>query len=469
MLSKIRHVHFIGIGGIGMSSLASILLERGFSISGSDLKPNRLTEGIKQKGGNVFLGHRPSNLLEETELVVYSSSIDEKNPEIIRAKQRGIPIVHRSNIAAALLNPNLGVAITGAHGKTTITALSALLLTEAELDPTVIVGGEVDFLGGNWRNGKGDFVVCEADESDGTFLRLRPKYAILTNIDEEHLDYYKNLEEIVGANKAFIENIKDNGCLITSYDDINIRKILKNFRKKILTYSYFPSNGADIYPKAIKMNRLQSSFEAIFRRKSLGLFQLNIPGMHNIENSLAVILLGLELGINLKVIKEALSSYKGTLRRFQIKGIIDDIMVVEDYAHHPAEISATICASKNWPGRRLVGVFQPHRYTRTKFLKEEFGKSFLELDELILTDIYSASEKPIEGVTTKIIYDAAIKNGQKNIRLIKKDRILPHLLKTLKAKDTVLVLGAGDIGDLSDELVKELRDKRKNILQRASL
>jgi len=460
MLSKVKNIHFIGIGGIGMSSLALILLDRGFHISGSDLRRSDLTEKIKKKGGRIFVGHQISNIPEKTELVVYSSSIPKNNPEIVKAKRKKLPLLHRSDIVAQLLNSKLGIAITGAHGKTTTTALSALLLTKAGFDPTVVIGGEVDFFKGNWRNGQGDFVICEADESDGTFLNLTPAYAVLTNIDEEHLDYYKDLRGVLKANKAFMKNIKEDGCLITSCDDPNIKQLLKRYKRRFLTYSLFEGTGADIYPKDIRMERLHSSFKAVWRGKDLGFFKLNIPGKHNVENSLAAILLGLQLGIDIDVIKAALLLYTGALRRFQIKGNINDIMIVEDYAHHPAEISATISTCRNWPGRRVIGVFQPHRYTRTKFLKKEFGKSFLELDELILTDIYSASEKPISGVSTKIIYDEAIKNGQQNIRLIKKEKILPHLLKTLRPNDTVLVLGAGDIGELSDELVKRLEHKR---------
>jgi len=460
MLSKVKNIHFIGIGGIGMSSLALILLDRGFHISGSDLRRSDLTEKIKKKGGRIFVGHQISNIPEKTELVVYSSSIPKNNPEIVKAKRKKLPLLHRSDIVAQLLNSKLGIAITGAHGKTTTTALSALLLTKAGFDPTVVIGGEVDFFKGNWRNGQGDFVICEADESDGTFLNLTPAYAVLTNIDEEHLDYYKDLRGVLKANKAFMKNIKEDGCLITSCDDPNIKQLLKRYKRRFLTYSLFEGTGADIYPKDIRMERLHSSFKAVWQGKDLGFFKLNIPGKHNVENSLAAILLGLQLGIDIDVIKAALLLYTGALRRFQIKGNINDIMIVEDYAHHPAEISATISTCRNWPGRRVIGVFQPHRYTRTKFLKKEFGKSFLELDELILTDIYSASEKPISGVSTKIIYDEAIKNGQQNIRLIKKEKILPHLLKTLRPNDTVLVLGAGDIGELSDELVKRLEHKR---------
>jgi len=466
MLQKIKAVHFIGIGGIGMSSIASILLERGFDISGSDLKPNRLTEGLAKRGARIFFGHHSSNLSDKAGLVVYSTSIDEANPEIQKARERKIPIAHRSDIAAELVNAKSGVAITGAHGKTTTTALSGLLLVNAGFDPSIIVGGEASYLNANWRNGGGDYVVCEADESDGTFRKLKPAYAILTNIDREHLEHYKDFEDLVAANKAFIENIKPGGCLITSYEDPNIQRILKGYKGKYFTYS-ISQKEADIYASDISMNKFHTTFQAVYKGRVLGLFELNIPGRHNVENSLAVILLGLELGIDIKIIKDSLSQYKGTLRRFEVKGEIDNIMVIEDYAHHPREIMATIAACRNWPARRLIGVFQPHRYTRTQFLKDEFGKSFLELDELILTDIYSASEKPIEGVDAKTIYNEAIKNGQRNARVIRKDEIIPYLLKILKGNDTALILGAGDIGELSNELIKGLKDKGAGTVQRA--
>jgi UDP-N-acetylmuramate--alanine ligase len=468
MLEGAKRVHFIGIGGIGMSSIAAILSERGFSVSGSDIKPNRLTEELARRGAAIFIGHRSSNLSRDADLVVYSTSIDEDNPEMIEAKREEIPIVHRSDVVAALVNPKKGVAVTGAHGKTTTTSLCALLLARAGLDPTVIVGGEAANLNGNYRNGAGDFVVCEADESDGSFTKLKPAYGILTNIDREHLEHYRDFEGLLLANRMFMENIKPGGCLITSYDDENVKRLLKDYKDRCLTYSV-SAPGADMRARDIKMEEFHSSFEAIFMQKAFGRFELNAPGRHNVENALAVILLGLELGIGRGPILEALRDYKGTLRRFEVKAQLGGIMVIEDYAHHPREIMATIEACKNWPGRRLVGVFQPHRYTRTKFLREEFGKCFLGLDELVLTDIYSASEKPIEGVTTQIIYDEAVKNGQKNARLMKKEKITAYLLDILKDGDMVLILGAGDIEEVADELAERLRVKWQNTVQRAAM
>jgi len=468
MLQKSKDIHFIGIGGIGMSSIASILLERGFKIRGSDVKANRLTDEIGRRGADIFVGHHPSNLRKSTGLVVYSTSIDENNPEVIKARKLKIPVVHRSDLVAELVNANKGIAVTGAHGKTTTTALIAVLLTKAGLDPTVIVGGEVNFFGSNWRNGAGTYVVCEADESDGTFKKLKPSYAVLTNIDREHLEHYRDFEDLITANKVFIDNVKSDGYLIASYSDNHIKRLLKAYSGRFLTYSLSCSR-ADLYARDIKMDKFRTSFKAVFKGRELGLFELNIPGMHNVENSLAAILLGIELDIDFKVTKEALSLYKGTLRRFEVKGEIDDIMIIEDYAHHPREIMATIAACKNWPGRRVVGVFQPHRYTRTQFLKKDFGKSFLGLDELILTDIYSASEKPINGVSTRIIYDEVLKNGQENVSLIEKKHILPYLLNTLKRSDMVLVLGAGDIGELSGELVRKLKTKRQGPAKRAAV
>ncbi len=459
MLSKAQKIHFIGIGGIGMSSLALILLDRGYAVTGSDVKPSSITEKIENKGGVVFFGHNDSNLPTDTNIVIYSSSIYlPSNPEILSARQRNIPIMHRSDLVAEFLNSKSGVAVTGAHGKTTTTALSAILLAKAGLDPTVIIGGEVDAFGGNWRNGNGDFVVCEADESDGSFLKLRPVYGILTNIDKEHLDYYRNLKEVIKANKVFINNIRREGCLITCCDNPDIKKLIKGYDRKFRTYGNSKS-GADLFARSVRMDRLHSSFEAVLNGRSLGTFELNIPGVHNVENSLAAILLGVEIGIDVDTVRAALASYNGAKRRFQVKGHINDIMVVEDYAHHPTEIIATIAACRNWPGRRVIGVFQPHRYSRTKFLKKQFGKSFFGLDELILTDLYSASEKPIEGVSTKVIYDEVLKSGHKKVRLIGKDEVLPALLKMLKPSDIVLVLGAGDIGEISDELVCALKTK----------
>jgi len=457
-----KRTHFVGIGGIGMSAIAALLLERGQKVSGSDIKATNLTDAIKDQGGEISIGQRPENITKAIGLLVYSSCIDDKNPELIKAKSLGIKIVHRSDILAQLVNEAKGIAVTGAHGKTTTSALCSLMLIKAGLDPTVLIGGEADFLNGNWRSGKSDLVICEADESDGSFQKIKSEYGIITNIDREHLDYYKDFNAIIKANRNFIKNIKKGGCLITSYDDANMKKLIKGYRYRLKTYAKTKADAdkADIFADNIRMDKSGSIFNVVFHGKNIGEFQLRVPGEHNCENSLAVILLGLELGIDTEIIKESLAQYKGIQRRFEIKGRVNDITVIEDYAHHPAEIIATISACKNWSDKRLIGVFQPHRYTRTKFLKREFGKSFFGLDELILTDIYSASEKPLKGVTTGIIYDEVVKNGQKNVQLIKKEKILRHLMKILRKKDMVLILGAGDIGELSGELVKRLEAKK---------
>ncbi|MEI8176823.1 MAG: UDP-N-acetylmuramate--L-alanine ligase, partial [Candidatus Omnitrophota bacterium] len=399
----------------------------------------------------------------DVQLVVYSSSIEASNAELVNARRRNIPLVHRSDIVAGFVNAANGVAVTGAHGKTTTTSLCAILATMAGLDPTVVIGGEVDFFEGNWRAGNGDVVVCEADESDGTFLKLKPKYGILTNIDREHLDHYGDIDHVIEANRMFMNNVRGDGCLIACGDDPRIAALLAGYAPRRLTYG-ITAAGIDIRAVNISMDRFRTSFEALYRGRSLGAFELHIPGMHNVYNSMAAIALGVELGVEIGVIRKALTLYGGAKRRFQVKGCVDEIMVVEDYAHHPTEIAATIAACRNWPGHRIVGVFQPHRYSRTVLLREEFGRSFAGLDELILTDLYSAAEDPIDGVSTAMIYDEVLKNGQERVRLLGREEVLPYLMKNVRPQDIVLVLGAGDIGELSDELVRALEAKKQIVV-----
>ncbi|MFH1847593.1 MAG: UDP-N-acetylmuramate--L-alanine ligase [Candidatus Omnitrophota bacterium] len=465
LLKNSRHIHFIGIGGIGMSGIARILQDRGFKVSGSDLKPNNLTDAIGAGGGSIFTGHRASNVPDDADMVVYSTCIKKDNPEMAKARGKKIPLLHRSDVLSELVNEKDGIAVSGAHGKTTTSALVSVLLEEAGFDPTVIVGGVMEYFGSNAKNGRGRLIVAEADESDATFTKLRPKYAILTNIDTEHLEYYGNMGRIKKASMDFMNNVRKDGCGIFCKDDPIISGMLKRCKSGFLTYGF--SKDADLYAEDMRVKECEVSFRAIYKGRDLGVFAINIPGLHNAKNSLAAILLGLRLGIDADIIRRAMLLYKGAKRRFEIKALINGAMVVEDYAHHPTEIEATIRTCGGWPGRRLIGVFQPHRYTRTKFLKDKFAESLTGLDRLVLTDIYSASESPIKGVSSKSIYSRMVQSGYKNVSFLPKEKIAGYLCGIVREGDIVLVLGAGDIGDVSDELVERL--KRRGSLQRASV
>lgn len=437
-----------------MSTIAQLLLGLGHQVSGSDVKPNQLTERIASLGGRVFIGHRQQNV-GDADLVVYSSAIGPDNPEIAYAKARGVPVVQRARVLAELMSEKVGIAIAGTHGKTTTTSLVATVLAGAGLSPTVAIGAEVSDFGGGALLGEGPYFVAEADESDGSFLELEPTYAILTNIEEEHLDFYQDIDEIVRAFQDFVGRICQGGALIGCIDDENVRRIIGLYKKKLITYSLRPE--AEIYAANIEIERFKSRFDCIYRGKALGRIALKIPGRYNILNALAAVGVGMELGIGFDRLSESLGSYRGAARRFQIKLETDALIVIDDYAHHPTEVEATLCACRNG-GRRVIGIFQPHRYTRTKYLGDRFGKSFSPVDYLILTDIYPAGERPIKGVSADVIYQAVKRQGHPDVCLVPtKEEALSHVLKILRSGDMVIVLGAGDIGYVADELAKKFK------------
>ncbi len=448
LLKGKKRIHFVGIGGIGMSAIAQLLAKRGFDISGSDIKDSDIIGILKNNGIRVYLKHSFLNI-QDSELVVYSSAISPDNPELIAASEKGIPVIKRAVILAELMNEKIGIAVSGAHGKTTTSSMAALLLKESSLNPTVAVGGVVKNFSNNALLGDGNLFVIEADESDGSFLYYRPFYSVITNIDKEHLDYYRNMDEIISAYAKFADNTKKDGKLICFGQDENIRKILKCINRKYLVYGL--DKSMDIYADDIKLEKLSSSFNCFFKNKPLGRFFLNIPGIHNVLNSLAVIGIGIELNLDSNLIKSALSKFDGTERRFQIKLELEGITVIDDYAHHPSEIQATMKVFDNWPKERLITVFQPHRFTRTKYLAEEFGRSFAGSDLVIITEIYAAGEKTISGVSADLIIKALKKNGHSNCLFVPKEELISVLLDIVKTGDILLMLGAGDIGRLSTE------------------
>ncbi len=449
-----KKIHFIGIGGIGMSGLAQILLKSGHIVTGSDTVLNESTRKIESLGGKVFLGHNPSNI-EDADLVVYSSALSESNPEILTARARGLKVIKRGQMLAEMMKGKTGIVIAGAHGKTTTTSMICTILKKSGLEPTFAIGGEVNDFGGNASLGKGEYFVAEADESDGSFLYLAPKYSVVTNIDDDHMDYYKTSDNLTRAYVEFINKTEDGGVLFCCGDDARTMSVLQYLKVNHRTFGL--SHESDIHAEAVEIAGLESKFCCFYKGKILGAIHLRIPGIHNVSNSLAAVGVGMELGLPFNKIASALDSYKGADRRFQIKGTIRGITIVDDYAHHPAEIKATLLAAKNLGYNRLVVVFQPHRYTRTMYFKDSFGKSFSLADHLVLTDIYSASEVPLDGVSARDIYDKAIEYGHKDVRLLPKEAIVEYLVNVLKTGDLVLVLGAGDIVEVSAGLMENLK------------
>jgi len=453
-----RHYHLIGIGGIGMSGIAQLLLRQSFKVSGSDLKENKITGELKELGADIFIGHNPLNI-KGADLIIYSSAIGINNPEIKEAKRQGIPLIKRAEALARLMKDETVITVAGSHGKTTTASLVSYLLLEAGLSPTVAVGGVLRNIDTNACLGDGTFFVAEADESDGSFLYYRPKYSIITNIDYEHLDYYKDFRNEIAAFREFINNTKENGCVFASSDDINLKGMLKNYKNKYVLFGL--KAGAHIYPKNIQMKGLSSEFDCFYKNKFINRFHLTLGGQHNISNALSVIALGLELGIDLKFIKETLKHYKGAKRRLEIRFDKDDYLLIDDYAHHPTEIKATLAALKSLKFNRIIAVFQPHRYTRTKLFSGEFGKSFDLADYIIVTDIYPAGEQPLKGVSGRLIYDKIKERlPDRQIYFLPKEEITAHILKIIKPHDLLITLGAGDIVKICDELVEEF--KREN-------
>jgi UDP-N-acetylmuramate--alanine ligase len=454
---RIKHTyHFVGIGGIGMSAIALILLKEGHSITGSDLKHTEITERLKKEGAEIFIGHKSSNVPERADKVVYSSSISVNNPEMRRAKDLNIECAHRSDMLALILNPKKGIAVSGAHGKTTTTTLISLIFKDAGEDPSILIGADAENLNTNAVYGRGEYVIAEADESDGSFTKLRSLFGVITNIDFEHIDYYKSIGAIKKANRVFAENIKKGGCLFYNSDDKNLRKLSKHIGRRKRTFGLY--GDSDITAKGIMTNGQKTSFDCFYRGKKIFGATLSAPGWHNVYNALAAILVGLEAGIDASVIKKSIESYSGIKRRFELKGFVDGITVIEDYAHHPTEIEAVLKTAREiWQKGRIISVFQPHRYSRTLHLADEFAKSLSCADKIVLTDIYAAFERPIKNVSIKNIYESVKNDHKDKFVLCDKNRIAENLVKDIRQDDVVLVLGAGDINEVCLEIVEKLK------------
>jgi len=437
-----------------MSGIACLLLKRGFKVSGSDLKANRVTEELSRLGAKIFIGHDARNITGQ-EAVVYSSAIREDNPEMRRARILGIPLIKRAEALADLMQQN-AVTVAGSHGKTTTTSLISYMLIEAGLCPTVAIGGILKNIDTNACLGSGELFVAEADESDGSFLHYQPKYSIITNIDHEHLDYYRNFDNQLSAFRDFVKRTQKGGCVFACSDDPNLVKLMKASSTRHLFFGL--NNPADIYAKNMLFSGLASDFDCFFKDKFVSHFHLALGGRHNISNALAVIGLGLELDIELKHIRRSLGAYKGAGRRLEIRFQSDKYLLIDDYAHHPTEIKATLAAIANLKAKRRIVIFQPHRYSRTQLLLDEFAGSFNQADYLIITDIYAASELPIEGVNAQALLKK-IKGSSLNqeVLYLPKEKIAGHIKEKIRPGDLVITLGAGDIVKVSDALAEELK------------
>jgi UDP-N-acetylmuramate--alanine ligase len=455
---RVRHVHFVGIGGIGMSGLAEILRTLDFDVSGSDIKPNENTRRLEGLGVRVFSGHSADNVAG-ADVVVYSSAIDPKNPEIARARAREVPIIPRAEMLAELMRVRYAITIAGSHGKTTTTSMVATVLRAAGLDPTVVVGGKVNALGTNARLGEGDLFVAEADESDGSFLKLTPTIAVVTNIDAEHLDHYGTHDAVKAAFVAYANRVPFYGLCVMCLDHPSVQEVLPRIERRHVTYGV--SRQADYRARNTRYEGLATHFDAFRRDVPLGRFVVHMPGAHNVLNALSVIAVADELEVPLDVTRDALAAFHGVQRRFTVVGTPafakggkhGDVMIVDDYGHHPAEVEATLDAAQRGFDRRVVVAFQPHRYTRTKLLFDEFTRAFNKADVLLVTDVYAAGEAPIEGATGEALAAAIRAHGHHAVTFVRdKKRVAEALRDIVEPGDIVIALGAGDINASAREL-----------------
>jgi UDP-N-acetylmuramate--alanine ligase len=460
MFKRYQHIHFVGVGGSGMSGIAEILLNLGYRVTGSDLRRNDAIERLEQLGAKVTTGHEAANVAG-AHVVVYSSAVSRDNIEVQVARQRGIPVIPRAEMLAELMRLKYGIAVAGTHGKTTTTSMVGAVLAEAQLDPTVVVGGRVTSFGSNARLGQGEYLVAEADESDGSFLKLTPTIAVVTTIDAEHLDHYESLERIREAFTAFVSKVPFYGSAVLCLDQPNIQMLMPQVSKRIITYGL--ESGADLVARRLRLSGMTSRFEVSHRGAALGECALPIPGSHNVANALAAIGVGLDLEIPFATIQRALAGFSGVQRRFQVLGEVGRITVVDDYGHHPTEIRATLAAAKAGFDGRVVVVFQPHRYTRTLHLRQDFLTAFNQADVLAVMDVYSAGEPVIPGVTGEDLAEGIGAHGHRRVTYVGSDRarVLDHVCEVVRPGDLVLTLGAGDVSQIGPELLRRLAAERR--------
>jgi len=447
-----QRIHLVGIGGIGMSGIAEVLLTLGYSVSGSDTKPSTITERLQDLGAVIHEGHKAGNV-EGAHVVVTSSAIKTDNPEVVEAHKGKIPVIPRAEMLAELMRLKYGIAVAGAHGKTTTTSIVASILTAAHLDPTFVIGGKVNQAGTTARLGRGEYFVVEADESDRSFLLFAPVVAVVTTIDREHLDQYTSLEDIQDAFVQFVNRVPFYGAAILCLDESNVQAIIPSVKRPILTYG--TSSQADLVISDVHLEGFASEFRLAYKGEDLGIFRLpHPPGIHNVRNAAAAAAVALYLNVPAELIRQGLASFGGVGRRFDIKGTVNDITVVDDYGHHPAEIRATLEAARGCKFNRLLVLFQPHRYSRTQHLWDDFRSAFNQADLLVLTDIYAASEAPIPGINSEALAAAIGEAGHKNVHYVRSMRdSIEFLLKNAKPGDAILTVGAGNVSRASNELM----------------
>ncbi|HSN05128.1 MAG TPA: UDP-N-acetylmuramate--L-alanine ligase [Nitrospira sp.] len=458
MFRKTQQIHLVGIGGSGMSGIAEVLLTLGYKVTGSDLQTSETTRRLEELGGKIFIGHQEANV-GEAQVVVISSAVSATNPEVLAAKAKQVPVIPRAEMLAELMRLKFGVAIAGAHGKTTTTSMVANVLASGGLDPTMVIGGKVNALGSHARLGRGELLVAEADESDGSFLRLSPTIVAVTNLDREHLDHYGSMEKIYDSFLEFVNKIPFYGVAVLCSDDERLQALFPRIVKRYYTYGLQERDGLvpDFKATDISLKQWGAEFRAHFRGKNLGPFRLAVPGIHNVSNALVAIAIGIELEVPVDLIRKGLAAFTGVERRFHLRGEANDIMVVDDYGHHPTEVKATLAAAKQGWDRRLVVLFQPHRYSRTRDLVNEFAHAFDHADLVFMTEIYAAGEQPIPGVSGAQLAEAVKQAGHQGVTFIEKkeslpDQVLPHL----KPGDLVVTLGAGDIWKAGTGLLARL-------------
>ncbi len=458
MFYKPQRLHFTGIGGIGMSGIAEILLNLGYTITGSDARLTPVTDRLQSLGATIHEGHSASHVAGAKALVV-TSAVNESNPELIEARRLGIPVIPRGELLAELMRLKYGIAIAGSHGKTSTTSMTATMLAHAGLDPTVVVGGRVSTLGGsNARVGRSDFLVVESDESDGSFLKLAPIIAVVTNIDREHLDHYESIEEIRRCFTEFVNKVPFYGCAILCLDDENVQQILPGVRRRTVTYG--ASAQADLHIASVELGHMTSRFRLQSRGEDLGEFTLHVPGMHNVLNATTAAAVARELEVPIDKIRAGLAEYRGVDRRFQFRGEAAGVTVIDDYGHHPTEVRATLDAARLCQFQRVHVIFQPHRYTRTQHLMDDFARSFHQADTVALLDIYAASEAPIEGVSSEALAARLRAFGHREAHLAGSIENAVSLIASIaQPGDAVLTLGAGNVWQAGDQLLSRLRSK----------
>ncbi len=468
MFAKIQRVHFVGIGGIGMSGIAEVLLNLGFKISGSDLKPSAVTERLASLGATVFEEHRPENV-GDAEVVVASSAVAHDNPELAEARTLHIPVIQRAEMLAELMRLKYGIAVAGMHGKTTTTSMVAAVLAASGLDPTVVVGGRVDAMGSNARLGNSQYMVAEADESDRSFLKLSPILAVVTNIDREHMDCYRNMRDVKRAFLDFMDRVPFYGMVVLCNDDPILRRMLPQIPRRVVTYG--TRRGSDFHIKVWECgfdnqnNHPISRFDVTYRGNSLGEFRLCVPGAHNVLNATAAIAVGIGLDIQVGQIRAALETFHGVDRRFQLRGKVAGISVIDDYGHHPTEIRVTLAAARQCGFRKIHVIFQPHRYTRTRDLMDEFATAFQDADNLIILDVYQASEQPIEGVTGEALARKIIETGKRNATYASSFADAAKLVYEVATEgDMILTLGAGSVSQLGPMILEKLQGSENTVI-----